>query len=183
MQGLSLSGLEELRMISNISDSGRSMLQIILLGQPEFRQTLARPELNQLRQRVLVSYHLGPLSLDETRAYVEHRLTAVGWSGRPAWQADAFAEVHAHTDGIPRRINRLCSRVLLHGALEGSLVITGAAVQDTAVELEADIGSDAAPSDGQVARPEGGVEQRVAALEQRLDRLFAALATLGRSEA
>jgi putative secretion ATPase (PEP-CTERM system associated) len=178
VQGLSLAGLEELRMVSNISDQGRSLLQIILLGQPEFRRTLGRAELNQLRQRVLASYHLGPLSVDETRAYIEHRLTTVGWAGRPQWETAAFAQVHHHTGGIPRRINRLCSRVLLHAALEESAIITAASVDNTATELDADIGAEPA----EVA-PAQAVELtgRIEALQGRLDRLFELLGSNGRA--
>ena len=181
VQGLSIAGLEELRMLSNVSEDGRALLQTILLGQPEFRITLARPELNQLRQRVLASYHLGPLSIEETRAYIEHRLHAVGWTGdRPRWDDGAFAAIHRHTAGIPRRINRLCSRVLLYGALEESQVITGPMVGSTSAELERDIGSEAAPglplsTQSPAQLPGGELTGRVMALEnavQRQERVF-----------
>ena len=138
-QNLSLAALEELRMLSNIIVDGRGSLQTILLGQPQFRRMLASPNLDQLRQRVLTSYHLGPLSQDETRLYIEHRLQAVGWTGDPRWDDSAFAAVFAHTGGIPRRINRLCSRVLLYGVLEETHHITAAVVDNTAVELAADL--------------------------------------------
>ena len=113
-------------MLSNITVDGRTSLQTILLGQPQFRRLLASPNLDQLRQRVLTSYHLGPLSREETRAYVEHRLNAVGWNDDPHWDDDAFTAVFSHTNGIPRRINRLCSRVLLYGVLEETHHITAA---------------------------------------------------------
>ncbi len=181
VQGLSVAGLEELRMVSNIAEGGRSLLQIILLGQPEFRQTLAKPELNQLRQRVLASYHLGPLSREEVRAYVLHRLTAVGWTGRPAWEEAAFAALHQHTGGIPRRINRLCSRVLLYGGLEESALITAAMVESTAAELDADIGGEAAPS--MLASPTNELTGRVKALESKFARLLGLLEGLSRGAA
>lgn len=142
-QNLSLAGLEELRMLSNLTEDGRASLQTILLGQPQFRRKLASPDLDQLRQRVLASYHLGPLADDETRAYIEHRLGAVGWRGRPAWTEEAFAAVHRASGGIPRRINRLCSRVLLYGALEEAETITRAMVDNTAHELQHDIEGEA----------------------------------------
>lgn len=138
-QNLSLAALEELRMLSNITVDGRTSLQTILLGQPQFRRMLASPNLDQLRQRVLTSYHLGPLGQEETRAYVEHRLNAVGWHDDPHWDDDAFTAVFGHTGGVPRRINRLCSRVLLHGVLEETHHITRAVVDDTAVELQQDL--------------------------------------------
>jgi general secretion pathway protein A len=138
-QNLSLAALEELRMLSNITVDGHTSMQTILLGQPQFRRMLASPTLDQLRQRVLTSYHLGPLSEEETRAYIEHRLHAVGWVDDPHWDDDAFAGVFAHTGGIPRRINRLCSRVLLYGVLEETHRITGEVVDNTAAELAHDL--------------------------------------------
>jgi len=175
VQGLGLTALEELRMISNMADQGHPLLQIILLGQPEFRHTLARAELNQLRQRVLASYHLGPLSPMETQAYIEHRLTTVGWQNHPRWEEDAFARIHQHTGGIPRRINRLCARLLLQGALEESDVMTAVAVDHTAAELEVDIGVDPAP-----APPGAEFSGRLEALQAKLERLFEFLG-VGRS--
>jgi len=138
-QNLSFAALEELRMLSNITVDGRTTLQTVLLGQPQFRRLLASPNLDQLRQRVLTSYHLGPLSQDETRAYIEHRLHAVGWAGDPHWDDAAFEAVFTHTGGIPRRINRLCSRVLLYGVLEETHDITRGVVDATAVELAQDL--------------------------------------------
>ena len=139
VQNLSVAALEELRMLSNVTVDGRAALQTILLGQPQFRRMLASTDLDQLRQRVLTSYHLGPLSHEETRAYIEHRLHAVGWKNDPSWDDDAFDAVYRHTDGVPRRINRLCSRVLLYGVLEETHDITAAMVETTANELQQDL--------------------------------------------
>jgi putative secretion ATPase (PEP-CTERM system associated) len=139
VQNLSLPALEELRMLSNLTASGGAAMQTILLGQPQFRRILASPDLDQLRQRVLASYHLGPLTREETRAYIEHRLTTAGWTGNPAWEDAAFGAVFRYSEGIPRRINRLCSRVLMHGALEETNQITGQMVEDTAEELQKDL--------------------------------------------
>jgi putative secretion ATPase (PEP-CTERM system associated) len=139
-QNLSLAALEELRMLSNITEGGRASLQTILMGQPQFRRMLASPDLDQLRQRVLASYHLGPLTREETRAYIEHRLAAVGWQGdNPHWDDGAFAAVHDHSGGVPRRINRLCGRVLLYGALEQSSTISAEMVGSTGDELVSDL--------------------------------------------
>jgi putative secretion ATPase (PEP-CTERM system associated) len=184
-QNLSLAALEELRMLSNLTEGGRAGLQTLLAGQPQFRRMLASPDLDQLRQRVLASYHLGPLTQAETRAYVLHRLTTAGWHGRPAWQDEAFDVVHAHSGGIPRRINRLCSRVLLYGALEESSTITAAMVQATAAELAADLEAGGQPPAAD--RPAAGAlsaalttgDWRVAAVDalaQRIDGLEARLA-------
>jgi type II secretory pathway predicted ATPase ExeA len=140
-QALSRDALEELRMLSNLSEGGKALMQTALLGQPELRRVLADPGLDQLRQRVLTCYHLGGLSRTETHAYVEHRLRAVGWDGtRPVLEPAALDLVHSFSDGIPRRINRLCSRVLLAGALDGAPEITPELVESTALELEEDLG-------------------------------------------
>ncbi len=144
VQNLSHAALEELRMLSNITVDGRASVQTILLGQPQFRSTLASRDLEQLRQRVLASYHLGPLTEAETRGYIEHRLKTVGWAGDPHWQDEAFSAVFRHTGGIPRRINTLCSRVLLYGALEETHEITPQMVDMTAGELNQDLGAGSA---------------------------------------
>lgn len=140
-QNLSVAALEELRMLSNITVHGRASVQAILLGQPQFRRVLASPDLEQLRQRVLASYHLGPLTEGETRAYIEHRLKTVGWSDDPHWEDGAFAQVFAETEGVPRRINTLCSRVLLFSALDETHAITRPMVERTSQELNQDLGA------------------------------------------
>jgi hypothetical protein len=90
-----------------------------------------------LRQRVLASYHLGGLSREETHAYVEHRMRAVGWQGFPGWGDGALDIVHDQTGGIPRRINRLCSRILLGGALEQASLLTTEMAEATAEAVAA----------------------------------------------
>jgi putative secretion ATPase (PEP-CTERM system associated) len=163
-QNLSLTAIEELRMLSNITIDGRASLQTILLGQPQFRSILASKDMEQLRQRVLASYHLGPLTEPETRLYIEHRLRTVGWRNDPAWQDDAFSAVHRNTGGIPRRINTICSRVLLFGALEESHHIDAASVEATAEELRRDLGDGSHPPDD---APPDDLEQRLASLERQ----------------
>ena len=122
-------------MLSNITVDGKASVQTILLGQPQFRPILASRDAEQLRQRVLASFHLGPMSDVETRLYIEHRMKTVGWTGNPHWEEDAFAAVHRHTGGTPRRINTLCSRVLQFGALEERTSITAAMVEEVADEM------------------------------------------------
>ena len=178
VQGLSVHALEELRMLSNVARDGRAMLQIVLLGQPQFRRTMGSPELDQLRQRVLASFHLGPLTEGETREYVLHRLRTVGWSDRPAWTDEALSAVYAATSGIPRRINRLCARVLLHGALEERLEVTAEVVAMVDAELQRDLGDVLMPADTGGA---GGFAERLAELERvvnRQGRVFERLAEL-----
>jgi putative secretion ATPase (PEP-CTERM system associated) len=147
-QALPIPALEELRMLSNITENGRALLQVILMGQPQLRRIMASPDLDQLRQRVLASYHLGGLSREETHAYVEHRLRAVGWTGNPYFEPQALDMIYRFSGGIPRRINRLASRVLLGGALEQTSTITGQMVEMTARELEEDLTGGAAPGRG-----------------------------------
>ncbi|MBP0496092.1 AAA family ATPase [Pararoseomonas indoligenes] len=178
-QGLPLQALEELRMLSNVTDGGQAPLQTVLLGQPQLRRMLASPDLDQLRQRVLASYHLGGLSREETHAYVEHRLRAVGWEGCPSWEGPALDLVHQYSGGIPRRINRLCSRVLLAGALEGTDELTGPMVEATALELEDDLSGGAPVFASTASLPmEASLDRltdRVEALERltaRRERIF-----------
>lgn len=142
VQNLSLAAMEELRMLSNIVVDGKASVQTILLGQPQFRPILASKDWEQLRQRVLASYHLGPLTEDETRRYIEHRLRMVDWQGDPIWEDGAFQAIFRHSGGIPRRINTICSRALLFGAIEETHTITGGMVDDTAAELDRDLGAD-----------------------------------------
>jgi general secretion pathway protein A len=118
-QNLSVAALEELRMLSNFQLGSHPLLQILLLGQPEFRSVLAHgEELEQLRQRVIASHHLEAMEADEVGPYVEHRLAKVGWQGNPALDHRLYAELAEATGGIPRRINQIMARVLLLGAVE-----------------------------------------------------------------
>lgn len=188
VQNLSLAALEELRMLSNITVHGRASVQTILLGQPQFRPILASQDLEQLRQRVLASYHLGPLTEVETRAYIEHRLKTVGWADDPHWDDDAFLQVFRETGGIPRRINTLCSRVLLYSALDEEHTITGSIVERTSRELNQDLGAGlvaasppAPPSAAQAGPGQDALLRRIEALEHvtaRQERVFRRLLDL-----
>ncbi|MES2072239.1 MAG: XrtA/PEP-CTERM system-associated ATPase [Pseudomonadota bacterium] len=117
-QNLTPRAVEELRMLSNFQTADKSLLQTFLLGQPEFRRTLLSGDMQQLLQRVIASYHLGPLDLSETQSYIEHRLHTVGWNNDPTLSTDAFAAIYDYTGGIPRKINSLCDRLFLMGYLE-----------------------------------------------------------------
>ncbi len=117
-QNLPVETLEELRMLCNFQVDERPVLQAFLLGQEQFREVLADTALEQFRQRVIASCHLGPMDLDETRAYIEHRLKLVGWKDDPKLSPELYAEVHQYTGGIPRRINTVVDRLLLFGYLE-----------------------------------------------------------------
>jgi general secretion pathway protein A len=139
-QSLTLEAVEELRMLSNLTVGPRAPFQGIFLGQPEFRTALASAELQQLRQRVIASCHLDALNAEDTRRYVEHRLARVGWSNDPSFSDNAFEEIYRHSGGIPRRINSLCSRLLLLGFLEERHAIDAAAVANVAQEMEVELG-------------------------------------------
>lgn len=117
-QNLSADTLEQLRMLSNYQTDDKPLLQTFLLGQPEFRRILLGNNMQQLRQRVIATYHLGPMDALETRAYIEHRLNTVGWRGNPVIQDEAFLLIHEQSSGIPRKINTLCDRMLIMGYLE-----------------------------------------------------------------
>jgi putative secretion ATPase (PEP-CTERM system associated) len=134
-QNLPARSVEELRMLSNFVCADRPLLQTFLLGQPEFRKMLRSPEMEQLRQRVTASCHLGPMDSAETKAYIVHRLQTVGWCDDPSFSEDAFAAIHQHTGGIPRKINVLCDRLLLMGRLDEKHAITGKEVAEVIDEL------------------------------------------------
>jgi general secretion pathway protein A len=152
-QNLDQRAVEELRMLSNFQLGTHGLLQSFLVGQPELRAILQSKSMEQLRQRVIASCHLGPLDDSESRAYVEHRLRLVGWNERPKFDADAFAQIYLWTRGVPRRINRLCNRILLAAYLAESDVITAELVFQTAQELHAEIGEGGAGSEERAAVP------------------------------
>jgi len=134
-QNLPAKSLEELRMLSNFVRDGKPLLQTFLLGQPEFRRTLQGPDMEQLRQRVIASCHLGPLDGAETEAYILHRLRTVGWHDDPSFSSDVFAAIYQYTGGIPRRINLLCDRLLLMGRLDEKHAFTATDVAQVIEEL------------------------------------------------
>lgn len=118
-QNLSRDALEELRMLSNFQIGGRPLLQTILLGQPEFRDTLrSAGSLEQLRQRVIASHHLEGMEPQEVEPYVLHRLTRAGWHGRPTLDPRLWERLHHATGGLPRKINQVMTRLLLLGTVE-----------------------------------------------------------------
>jgi hypothetical protein len=109
-------------------------LQSFLLGQDEFYTLLQSPGLEQFRQRVIASYHLGPLTRNETRDYIEHRLKLCGWQNDPEFLDDAFTEIFDATSGIPRRLNLLADRILLHCCVEELHRVDGAVVRTVSEE-------------------------------------------------
>jgi len=134
-QSLSAPVLEQLRLLTNLETAERKLLQIVLIGQPELRQMLARPELEQLAQRVIARYHLPALSAAETASYVKHRLAVAGLAGEMPFDARALARIHQLCGGVPRRINLLADRALLGGYANGRSRIDRATVERAAREV------------------------------------------------
>jgi general secretion pathway protein A len=134
-QNLSADVLEQLRLLTNLETNERKLLQIVLIGQPELRALLARPEMQQLAQRVIARYHLGALSEAETMQYVAHRLAVAGLAGEVPFDRGALRAVYRHSRGVPRRINLLADRSLLGAYSRGSTRIDARVVDDAAREV------------------------------------------------
>jgi general secretion pathway protein A len=138
-QGLSVPTLEELRMLSNQQYSGRAVVQIFLLGQPEFREKLQGSNvLEQLRQRVIAMHHLAAMSEAEIEPYVRYRLAQASWRGQPNFAPEVWSKLYQASDGVPRRLNLLMGRVLLAAALEEKPVIDSDVVAMVAADQQAD---------------------------------------------
>jgi general secretion pathway protein A len=135
-QNLSLAALEEVRMLSNLETEKSKLIQIALIGQPNLRELLQRPELEQLRQRVTVSYHLQALDSTETAAYVNHRLRRAAIGAPLEFSRDVCDLIHLHSDGIPRKINVIADAVLLFGYGEEQRAISVDLTQEAIDELE-----------------------------------------------
>jgi general secretion pathway protein A len=134
-QNLSSDVLEQLRLLTNLETSERKLLQIVLIGQPELRVMLARPELEQLAQRVIARYHLDALSEKETAQYIAHRLAVAGLKGALPFDGGALRRIHQLTRGIPRRINLLCDRSLLGAYATGKSRVDRTIVDKAAREV------------------------------------------------
>ena len=132
--------LEQLRLLTNLETSERKLLQIVLIGQPELRGMLARPELEQLAQRVIARYHLDALSEQETAQYIAHRLAVAGLKGALPFDAGALRRIHQLTRGVPRRINLLCDRALLGAYATGRAKVDRTIVDKAAQEVFGETG-------------------------------------------
>ena len=135
-QNLTPRAVEELRMLSNFQFGNQALLQSFLVGQPEFREILQRPEMEQFRQRVAATCHIGPLDLDETKGYIEHRLKCAGAAGKPSFEPAVFEVIFRASGGIPRRINAVCDRLLLAGFLAGRTHLTAADATEVVQEFQ-----------------------------------------------
>jgi len=139
-QNLPARSIEELRMLANFQVGGRSLFQTVLLGQDELRRTLEGPGMEQHRQRIVASYHLEPLAESEVQDYVEYRLKQVGWSRDPSLDHGVFGGIFALTDGVPRRINRLCDRLFLYGCIEEKHALGPIELAAVEAEMKSEMG-------------------------------------------
>jgi len=172
--------LEELRMLSNFQVANVSVLQTFLLGQKEFNATLNSPGMEQLKQRVIASYQLKKLDRDEVQHYIEHRLALVGWQENPSFSSTVFDLIHSYTDGIPRRVNMFCDRILLYGYLEEIHAIDEAVVQAVIGEYQDEIAQPQETSTPKILATEDHqqdryLSKRLLALEERVAELEDAL--------
>lgn len=129
-QNLKPSVLEDVRMLSNLETETEKLLQIILLGQPELKKKLGLNNLEQFRQRVAVYYHLSPLTLEETKEYVLHRVKVASGSNRKYFTDQALELIHQFTKGVPRLINQLCDSAFLTGYVKEAEIIDEKIVQE-----------------------------------------------------
>jgi putative secretion ATPase (PEP-CTERM system associated) len=169
-QALPVSALEELRMLSNFQAGGQALVQIFLLGQPEFRERLHGTDaLEQLRQRVIAVHHLEPMQPEEVEPYMIHRLSLVGWQGRPDFTGDALDALYEGSGGVLRILNQLAARVLLYGAIEGLELIDGDIVRAVIDDMKGDV-PDADESREPIAPGDADeVIRRIAMLEARVE--------------
>jgi len=136
-QNLSMTALEEVRMLSNLETEKSKLIQIVLVGQPDLRERLARPELEQLRQRITVSYHLQPLAADDTAAYVNHRLKRAAIAAPLQFSPDVNEIIYRYSQGVPRKINIIADAILLFGYGEDRHTIDAELTREVVEELEA----------------------------------------------
>ncbi len=134
-QDLPTSALEELRLLTNLQHAGKPLLQIALIGQESLRDLVRSREMEQLHQRLVAAWHLEPLDPLETVGYIQHRLMKAGWRGDPEFKPGVMQAIHTFSGGVPRMINLVCSRLLLHGFIEELHVITIADAEFVVSEL------------------------------------------------
>jgi general secretion pathway protein A len=174
-QNLTLAALEELRMLSNLETEKSKLLQIVLIGQPDLRDKLAAPELEQLRQRITVSYHLTPLDADETERYINHRLRRAALGTPVEFPRQATDAIHARSRGIPRIVNVICDAALVFGYAEERRTMDPELVTEVLGELEITgvlppVGSvnvpESAPAPVRAAQPSRAAQAPVVAVRE-----------------
>jgi len=135
-QILSSKLMEQIRLLSNLETTQQKLIQIVLIGQPELGDKLNDPALRQLRQRITVRYHLGPLDENEIGSYIAHRLSTAGGDGRLTFDAKALQLVFRYSEGIPRLINAVCDNALLAGYVAGTWCIDKTCLKRAMDQLE-----------------------------------------------
>lgn len=135
-QNLSDEVLEEIRMLTNLETFTEKLLQIVLVGQPELEQKLKQPQLRQLRQRLTLRAKTHPLTLDETKAYVQQRLRIAGSNGQQIFEPEAVLTIHRYASGIPRVVNLLCEHCLVSGFVDQQKVIGPGVVDGVARDFD-----------------------------------------------
>jgi putative secretion ATPase (PEP-CTERM system associated) len=175
-QNLGLGALEELRMLSNLETEKSKLLQIVLVGQPNLRDKLAAPELEQLRQRITVSNHLPPLDAAETHNYINHRLQHAALGTPLTFPREATALVHARSRGVPRIINVICDAALVFGYAEDRRTFDGATIREVLQELET---TGVLPRSGPATVPQPAPAAEAARPTVPQPAAMAAVATMG----
>ena len=135
-QNLSAEMLEEVRLLSNLETSSSKLIQIMLVGQPELKEMLRRPDLRQLKQRIALSQHLRPFNESEMREYIENRLRKAGFTGRRIFKRDALKSIFHFSEGTPRLINSLCDGSLLLGFARQKTLVDARMVEEVASDLD-----------------------------------------------
>jgi general secretion pathway protein A len=157
-QHLSDEALENLRLLSNLETDQEKLLQIVLMGQPEFEVKLDQPELRQLKQRVTVQCRLGPLKHEEVNEYIEFRLRTAGYQGAGLFDREAVQQIAIYSKGIPRLINIICDSALLTAYAESRKIVSVDMIRQVARDFR--IGSDARLADSTPALLDGTTERQ-----------------------
>jgi len=184
-QNLPKQSLEELRMLTNLDVGGKSVFQVFLVGQCELKRTIYGPDMEQLKQRIVSTFQLEPLEIEETREYIKFRLQRAGWAGKPEFTSGVFEIIHQFTGGIPRRINSLCDRLLLFGYLEELSLLDEQCLNKVIAEVKEELlleNADDLPSEpDQRSTVLSSWELESIALENRITKLEQSLVTLQNS--
>ncbi len=141
-QTLNADALEELRILSNLEDNGRAVMQVFLVGQAELRTTILSKEFEHLRQRIIASYHLDSLTEPETKDYIKYRLESVGWNNNPSISKEVYNELYRWSGGIPRRINLLCDRLFVYAYLEEKTKLTKRDIMIVVKDMNKELGGE-----------------------------------------
>lgn len=183
-QTLNADALEELRILSNMEDNGRAVMQVFLVGQAELRTTILSKEFEHLRQRIIASYHLDSLTETETKEYINFRLESVGWNNNPSISREVYNELYRWSGGIPRRINLLCDRLFVYAYLEEKSKLTKRDIMLVVKDMNKELGGErtneflhtvadvSSSSDVDIVLDGSDINSRLDKIEQKLDLLM-----------